>query len=131
MLPDKPKPAEKDDDARLWDMVSNARLLVLLAAGRRRSDLASDPQFRLAVERLIEIVGEAARKVSREGQRAHPHIPWQKIVQQRHVISHDYDDLDYHAIWRVVTIHIPALIPQLEAILPEPPADPLPETESQ
>lgn len=124
-------PPEKGDDARIWDMYENALLLVELAGDRRQDDLVSDPQFRLAVERLIEIVGEAARKVSREGQGSHPQIPWQKIVQQRHVISHDYDGLDYHAIWRVVTIHIPALIPQLEAIVPQPPEDPLPETENQ
>lgn len=124
-------PPEKDDDARIWDMYENATLVVELADGHRQADLASDQQFRLAMERLIEIVGEAARKVSREGQLAHPQIPWQKIVQQRHIISHDYDDLDYHAIWRVVTIHIPALIPQLEAIVPQPPEDPLPEIENQ
>lgn len=122
---------EPDDAARVWDMLSHARKVVRLAEGQTQHDLFADESLRYAMERLIEIVGEAARKVSRSTQDQNPHIPWQKIVQQRHVMAHDYGDIRLDALWRVVTIHIPALIPQLEAIVPQPPEDPLPETENQ
>ena len=122
-------PPDPDDAARIWDMLSHARKAVHIAHGQTQHDLLVNDPLRYALERLIEIIGEAARKVSRGTQEQHPDIPWQKIVQQRHVMAHDYGDIRLDALWRVATIHIPALIPQLEAILPEPPEDPLPETE--
>lgn len=124
-------PLEPEDAAMVWDMLSHARKAVRLVEGCTQNDLFTEDALRYAAERLIEIVGEAARKVSRSTQESNPAIPWQKIVQQRHVMAHDYGDIRLDALWRVLTIHIPALIPQLEAILPEPPEDPLPETESK
>lgn len=120
-------PLDNRDASRVLDMLRNGRIAARLVKDRSQEDLASDDLLRLALERAIEIIGEAARKVSPDAQVNHPEIPWRKIVQQRHIIAHDYADLNYHAIWRVATVHIPALIPQLEAILPEPPPDPLPE----
>lgn len=121
-------PLDQFDAGRVWDMLRYARITAELVEGRRKRELQRDIQFRLALERAIEIIGEAARRITRETEQEFPEIPWQKIVQQRHVIAHDYADLDYNILWRVATVHIPALIPQLEAILPEPPEDPLPET---
>jgi len=94
---------------------------------RKRSDLTSDRIFCLAVERLIEIIGEACRKVSVQTRNQHPEIPWAGIQAQRHVLAHEYGWIDYDKIWRVATIHVPALVRQLEPIVPDPPDDPLPE----
>jgi uncharacterized protein with HEPN domain len=69
--------------------------------------------------RLIEIIGEAARQVSSQCQNDHPLIPWQKIVAQRHVIAHEYGEIEPELIWRVATVHIPALIRHLEPLVGE------------
>jgi uncharacterized protein with HEPN domain len=71
----------------------------------------------------VEVVGEAARKVSPEFQAAHPEIPWRPIIAQRHVLAHDYGEIDQEKIWRVANVHIPDLIVQLEPLIP-----PLPPT---
>lgn len=123
-------PLDRKDASRVWDMLRHARIVVELVEGRRQDELAHDAMLRLALERAVEIIGEAARKVSDACEREHPQIPWKKIVQQRHVLSHDYGDLDYHILWRVATVHVPTLVPQLEAILPPPPPDPSPEDEA-
>lgn len=117
------------DDAYLWEMLTYSRELVEITDGRVREELASDRVFCLAVERLIEIIGEACRKVSRVTKRDHADIPWQGIQAQRHVLAHEYGKIDYDKIWRVATIHVPALIIMLEPIVPDAPPDPLPEPE--
>ncbi|MFM9958069.1 MAG: DUF86 domain-containing protein [Phycisphaerales bacterium] len=73
---------------------------------------------RLAVERAIEVVGEAARHISRPFQEAHPEVPWRKIIAMRHIIAHDYGELDHEAIWRVATTHIPELIAMIQPMIP-------------
>jgi len=120
-------PLSKQNASRVWDMLRYARIVSKMTAGRSPDELKGDDQFRLALERAIEIIGEAANKVSKEAEAEYPEIPWKKIVQQRHVIAHDYDQLDHTKLWSVATIHIPPLIAQLEAILPDPPENPLPE----
>jgi len=116
-------PLDDHDAACVWDMLRFARIATELIEGREQSDLGTDIQFRLAVERAIEIIGEAARGISDSAERANPDIPWKKIVQQRHVIAHDYADLNYTMLWRVVTVHIPPLVQQLEKIATDPPTD--------
>ena len=55
--------------------------------------------LRAAVERNIEIIGEAARRISDDLKQEHPEIPWRKIIAQRNVLIHEYDDIDYKEIW--------------------------------
>lgn len=110
-------PPDRDDLAFATDMLRYARVTRDLVAHRDLASFESDLQLRLAVERAIEIVGEAARKVSPAFEAAHPEIPWRKIVAQRHVLAHEYGEVMPDKIWRVATTHVPALIPQLERIL--------------
>jgi uncharacterized protein with HEPN domain len=77
--------------------------------------------MQLAVERAIEIIGEAARNLTPAFRDAHPEIPWRPIIAQRHVLAHDYGDIKQDRIWRVVTVHVPDLISQLEPLVPPPP----------
>ena len=80
--------------------------------------------LRGAVERHIEIIGEAASRVSRGLRAAHPEISWQRIIAQRNVLAHEYSEIDDALVWRVATGRIPELIGQLERImLPPPPED--------
>lgn len=119
--------ASERDAALLLDMLTRARRAVRNSETRTIEDLLQDEVFQAAAERWIEIIGEAARGVSAEFCAAHPEIPWKAIRSQRHIVAHDYGELDYHRLWRVLRVHIPELIVLLEPLIPPPPPDPLPE----
>lgn len=81
--------------------------------GKTLDDYRRDVLLRSAVERQIEIIGEAARLVSQALENAHPEIPWRSITAQRHVLAHAYGDIDDARVWTVATEHVPRLINQL------------------
>lgn len=113
--------APKDDDAYLWDMLAAAHAVEIFVRGRSVADYLADLMLRSAVERQIEIIGEAARHVSTAFQAAHADIPWRPIQAQRHVLAHDYGEIRHERIWRVATMNIPELIGRLEPLVPPPP----------
>jgi uncharacterized protein with HEPN domain len=112
----------KEDAAYLWDMLDGARTIVQMTTGVEFDQYLTNRMMQLAVERGIEILGEAARGVSDSFQQAHPEIPWRPIIAQRHILAHEYGSIQPDRIWRVVTIHIPALIALLEPLVPSPPS---------
>jgi uncharacterized protein with HEPN domain len=120
------RPDERDA-ALLWDMVVHARELVAIFGGRGLAEYRGDRLLRLATERMVQIIGEAAYKVSQPYRAANPQVPWVPIIKQRHVLVHDYGVIDDEKIWRVATVYVPELIPLIEALLPPPPPNPLPE----
>ncbi len=73
---------------------------------------------RLAVERKLEILGEAARRLSSGFRDEHPEIPWKEMVGLRNVISHQYDKVSYAVIYRITRERIPELITLLEPLIP-------------
>jgi len=110
-------PSERRDPAYLSDMLSAAEAVVRFAEGRTFADLLSDDMLRASLERKIEIIGEAARRISEGFQAAHPEIEWRKIIATRHIFAHDYDEIDYEVVWRIAMIHAPALVAQLRTVL--------------
>ncbi len=114
---------DRSEEARLADMLKAAETICRFVHGRTLDDYLSDDMLRSAVERQIEIIGEAARFVSVRTRNAHPDIPWQAIIVQRHVLVHEYGEILDEKIWRVATLHAPVLIDKLRAMLPPlPPA---------
>jgi uncharacterized protein with HEPN domain len=72
-----------DDDVLLKDMADHARMAVTAAAGKARQDLDEDPVLAAALERFIEVVGEAASRVSDETRSRLPGVPWTEIIGMR------------------------------------------------
>ena len=99
-------------------MLDSAREAMRLVHNVDRAHYNGDRVLQLALARLVQIVGEAARRVSAEGRAAHPEIPWQGITAMRNVLVHDYPDVDEGAVWDVVTQRLPELVEQLEAFVP-------------
>jgi uncharacterized protein with HEPN domain len=118
---------EERDAALLWDMLVHARRAQRFVAGRTLDNYRSDQLLRSAVERVVQVIGEAASKVSQSFRAANPGVPWQPIIKQRHILVHEYGVIDDEKIWRVATLHVPALIGMLESLIPPPPANPLDE----
>jgi uncharacterized protein with HEPN domain len=105
------------DEVRLRHMLDAARKTLAFTNGRSRNDLDADEQLTLAVVRLLEIIGEAAKKVTAETRAAHPEIPWREIVGTRDRLIHGYFDVDLDVVWSIATGDLPGLAAALEAIL--------------
>lgn len=109
------------DASYLWDIVDCARRAI---EATRELDLQSYQKNLLvqaAVERWIEVIGEAARRLSQEFKATHGEIPWAKIVGQRHVLAHQYREIRHERLFLVVKEDLPKLVEQLEPQLPPPP----------
>jgi uncharacterized protein with HEPN domain len=116
-------PLDDRDAGYLLDMLEHARGVTRAVQGRSVADYLADEDLRLAIERRLEIIGEAAKRVTEGFQSAHPEIPWRKIIAQRNVLAHEYGEVQAEIIWRVATGSIPSLIVVLEPLIPPlPPA---------
>jgi len=110
--------ADKADPACLWDMLDAARAIQQFLQGKTLGDYQADRMLRGAVERHLEIIGEAAGRVSTGFRDRHPEIPWRGVIGQRHVLIHNYGEVKHELIWKVVSAHIPELVLSLERLLP-------------
>lgn len=114
-------PPEKRDPALLWDILNTAKKAIKSIEGLELKDYLANENLRLTVERRIEIIGEAARRVSEDFRNNHPNIPWKKMIGQRNVMAHDYDEIDHERVFNLVKEHLPGLISLLEPLVPSPP----------
>ena len=110
-------PLEERDKAYLWDMLDAASAVEEFVRGKTYAEYLSNRMMRGAVERHIEIIGEAAGRISEAGRLAHPEIPWRAIVGQRNVLAHEYDEVLHEAIWAVATRRVPELTTALRKSL--------------
>jgi uncharacterized protein with HEPN domain len=112
---------DTSDTSYLWDMLDAASAIRQFVAGKTFKDYTSDRLLRGAVERHIEIIGEAARNISVDFRDKHPEIPWTKIIAQRHVLAHEYGEIKHERIWVVATVYLIELINQIQPLVPKPP----------
>jgi uncharacterized protein with HEPN domain len=108
-----------DDSLSLRQMSDHIEEAMALVSGRKREDLDADRMLFLSLLKLVEIVGEAALRVSGATQRAHPGIPWREITGTRHHLVHGYDAVDCDILWNIVTLDFPPLARQIKALLPK------------
>ena len=108
----------KDDEIRLRHMLDAAREARSFAQGQSRKDLDSNRMLVLALVKDIEIVGEAATRISEDIQHSHPDIPWPDIIGMRHRLIHAYFEINLDILWETVVTDLPPLIASLDNILP-------------
>jgi uncharacterized protein with HEPN domain len=106
-----------DDTVRLRHMLDAAREAVDFSKGRSRKDLENDRLYHLAMVRLVEVIGEAAARVSEATRQAHPHVPWSEVVGARNRLIHGYDQVDLDILWDILALDLPPLVQQLDRIL--------------
>lgn len=107
----------KNDLIRLQHMLDAAKEAVELAAGKSRHDIENERMLNLSLVRLIEVVGEAANRVSPEGQAKYADIPWLQIIGMRNRLIHGYNEIDFDILYQTVIEDLPHLIVELEKTL--------------
>ena len=99
-------------------MLDMAQKALEMSAGKDRAAYDEDETLRLALTHIIQIIGEAAQRVTPEFRQKYSHVPWQEIIGMRHRIVHDYLNIDEDVIREVLKQHLPPLAKTLQAILP-------------
>jgi uncharacterized protein with HEPN domain len=118
---------EERDAAHLLNAIEAGQRVVDFTRNLTYEDYIADDRTRLAVERSLTIIGEAAKRMSASLRAAHSNIPWSRIIGLRNVLMHEYDEIDHRRIFVVSTQLVPELVVQLTALLPPLPSGPEPE----
>ena len=105
------------DRIRLRHMLDAATEALGFVADRQKQDLASDRQLALALIKEIEIIGEAASRISAETREQNPDIPWAAIVGMRNRLIHAYAEIDVEVVWSAVENDLPRLVLMVEELL--------------
>lgn len=107
-----------DDTVPLLHMLNHAREAVAMIVGKGPESLSKERMLELSLIKLVEIIGEAAGRVSQVGQKKYAEIPWREVVNMRNRLVHGYDSVDHAVLWDTIELDLPPLISQLEKILP-------------
>jgi len=99
-------------------MLDHAREVVAMVRGRVRRDVDTDRMLQLSITRILEIIGGAANRVTKQGRAQYPDIPWQDVINTRNRIIHGYDTVNYDIVWKIINDELPVLIVALERALP-------------
>lgn len=122
--------SKRDDRAFIEDMLARLELVADFTKDGRDTFLDSK-LIQEAVIRGLEIIGEASRNISESLRDAYPEVPWRQIAAFRNFVIHVYWDIKLERIWEIIENDLPALKPQLEAILANLSDDDNPNNESE
>ncbi|MGD0922074.1 MAG: DUF86 domain-containing protein [Terriglobia bacterium] len=104
----------------LLDILEAARLAAAYVSTKTKEEFLRDTQCQDAVIRRLEIIGEAARRISDETRARLPHLPWLAMVNMRNLMIHEYDHVDLAVVWDTVQNHLPTLIQSIAPLVPPP-----------
>jgi len=108
----------KSDEIRLRHMLDATREAIAFIQNRTRNDLDADRMLVLSLVKSLEIIGEAATRVTNETKEQFRQIPWDAIVSMRNRLIHAYFDIDLDIVWKTTTQDLPSLLGELEKIIP-------------
>lgn len=108
-----------DDSLYVEHMLTTARKIAARTAGVSRVQYDASEDLQIIFTHLVQIIGEAAARISSATRDAHPEIPWKKIIGMRHRLVHDYLHVDLDILWTVITERIPELIELMEPLTGE------------
>jgi uncharacterized protein with HEPN domain len=107
----------------MLDMREAARRVVELTADQTEGALgpSGDWRFQASLERLLEVIGEAANRIPKDVQAQFPQIPWSAIIGMRNILVHAYDSIDPVKLWHAATVSVPELLEHLDAAIAQMP----------
>ncbi|MDU9376622.1 hypothetical protein McpSp1_12450 [Methanocorpusculaceae archaeon Sp1] len=107
----------KHDAVYLQDILQEIAIISQLTEKITMDEFLENIHYQRALERSLEIIGEAAKKISKSFCDQYPEVQWKGMAGLRDVLIHKYDVVDTLQVWNVVTVKIPILHDQLEQIL--------------
>ena len=108
---------DTSDASYLWDMLDAACAIQEFLGDKTFDDYTNNRMLRGAVERHIEIIGEAAYQIPQDVREDVTAIPWDDIIGMRHRLVHAYFDINLDILWQTVNSDLPPLITALENLL--------------
>ena len=108
----------KTDECCLREMLDAAQEAVTFMMGRTRADLQSDRMLALSVIKDIEILGEAATRVSPVTRALLPQFPWDHAISIRRELVHHYSKIDFELVWITVQQDLPQMIDFIASLIP-------------
>jgi uncharacterized protein with HEPN domain len=106
------------DEAYLLDILIAARKALQFLEGMTWEEFERSELHQNAVMRPLEIIGEAARRVSQQTRDAHPEIPWEEMIGMRNRLIHEYFRINLRTVWDTVHNDLPRLITLIEPLIP-------------
>ena len=106
------------DEAYLLDILIAARKALQFLEGMTWQNFTQSELHQNAVIRPLEIISEAARRVSQETRDAHPEIPWEQMIGMRNRLIHEYFRVNLSTVWQTVQNDLSPLIALLEPLVP-------------
>lgn len=100
---------KKTDQAYLRHMLDGIDRVTGYLAGISLEAFRATPVLQAAAARELEIIGEAANKVSADLRRDHPDVPWGEMIATRNHLIHAYFDVDVTLVWSTVQADLPSL----------------------
>lgn len=114
----------RDDRLSLQQMLETGTRAVEVAGARGREAVETDWVLRLGLTKAVEIVGEAAGRVSIHVRERWPEVPWREAIATRNRLTHGYDTVDSDQLWETIVEDFPPLLDALRRVLAELDADP-------
>lgn len=105
------------DRVFLLDILEAARLAISYVGNKTEAEFLADIQCQDSVIRRLEIIGEAARRISEETRRAYPELPWSDMIGMRNILIHEYGDVDMLIVWKTVQTELPAIVAKVAKLL--------------
>jgi len=109
-------PLNENDLSFLIDIANCINDINDFTKGIQYHEFEKDKMRKLAIERQLEVIGQAANKISKETQNNLKNIPWSNIIGLRNKLAHDYGEILAERIWIISRDSIPELIKELENI---------------
>lgn len=106
------------DDEYLLDMLEAAKLALAYVHGKTKEQFTADVQVQDSVIRRLEVIGEAARRVSHGTRARFPSLEWAAMISMRNFMIHEYDDVDVGVVWSTVRDNLPELVRVLSNAVP-------------
>ncbi len=110
---------ERDDSVLIGHILDTARKIAARVSSLSREQYDRDAELRDAIAYRIQVIGEAASKISPKYRANHPEVPWARVIGMRHRIVHDYLNVNYKILWEAAKNDIPKLIESIEALVQE------------
>ena len=123
--PENPRPhmpersRRKRWDVYVQDMLDGCDRVLEYTRGFDRASLSQNRLHYDATIRQLEIIGEAANRISNEIHDSHPEIPWKLTINARNYLIHGYDGIDNNTLWEMISVHVPELAKRLRPLLDE------------